>query len=75
MTVFLLLLLTILAENVRGQASAVTNVTEFDQDGLWIDKVLPFKVDKSINKQEWIEVIESTISFLNQLFCECFYIR
>ena len=69
------LLLVILAENVRGQTSNVTNNTEFDQDGLWIDKVLPFKVDKSINKPEWIEVIDNTISYLNQLFCGCFYIR
>ena len=73
--VFLILLVIIPVENVRGQTSNVTNATEFDQDGLFLSKVLPYKVDKSINKQEWIEVIESTISYLNQLFCGCFYIR
>ena len=73
--VFVLLLMIILTKNVSGQASGVTNVTEFVQDGLWISRVLPYKVDNSINKQEWIEMIESTISFLNQLFCGCFYIR
>ena len=75
MTVFLLLLLSILAENVSGQASNVTNTTGFDQEKLWISKVLPFKVDKSINKSEWLKSIESTISYLNHLFCGCFYIR
>ena len=75
MTVFLLLLLSILAENVSGQASNVTNTTGFDQEKLWISKVLPYKVDKSVNKQEWIKVLESTISYLNQLFCGVFYIR
>ena len=76
MTVLLLFLQITLAENVSGQASNVKNTTGFDQDGgLWIDKVLPFKVDKSINKSEWIQVIESTISYLNQLFCGCFYTR
>ena len=75
MTVFLLFLQIILAENVNGQASGVANVTEVDQGGLWISKVLPYKVDKSIHKQEWIELLENTISYLNQLFCGCFYIR
>ena len=70
-----LLLLVILAEIVNGQTSGVTNATKVDQEILWNNKVLSYIVDKSIDKQEWIEVLDSTISYLNQLFCGCFYIR
>ena len=39
----------------------------------WIDKVMPYKIDESL--KDLTELIESTISYLNQLFCGCFYIR
>ena len=39
----------------------------------WIDKVMPYKIDASL--KDWTALIESTISYLNQMFCGCFYIR
>ena len=39
----------------------------------WIDKVMPYKIDASL--KDWTELIESTISYLNRMFCGCFYIR
>ena len=39
----------------------------------WIGKVMPYKIDASL--KDWTELIESTISYLNRMFCGCFYIR
>ena len=39
----------------------------------WVDNMMPFKIDDTLS--EWIELIQSTISDLNQRFCGCFYIR
>ena len=39
----------------------------------WIGKVMPYKIDASL--KDWTELIESTISHINRMFCGCFKIR
>ena len=39
----------------------------------WFDNVMPFKIDPSL--EDWAELIKETISYLNHMFCGCFYIR
>ena len=57
-------------------ASNVSNVYKSaieERKYRWIDEVMPYKIDESL--KDWKKLIEDTISYLNQMFCGCFYIR